>query len=87
MVLNSPANLAYYAIIPSIFNQLYGGDNLSEENGKPKSKWDISGLFIPAGLFIGMGIGWALGYLVQGMFVGLGSGFALTAIIQLLFRK
>ena len=44
------------------------------------------GLFIPAGLFIGMGIGWALGYLVQGLFIGLGAGFLLLGIAWLIVR-
>ena len=43
-------------------------------------KTGTAGLFIPAGLFIGMGIGWIFGYLVQGMFIGLGVGFLALAI-------
>ena len=39
---------------------------------KPK---DLSGLFIPAGLFIGMGLGFILGNLVGWLFIGLGVGF------------
>ena len=57
---------------------------MSNENGKSDKRWEISGLFIPAGLFIGMGIGWALGYLVQGMLVGLGAGFFAMAIASLI---
>jgi hypothetical protein len=61
---------------------------MSEElREKPKSKkWEAGGMLIPAGLFIGMGVGWALGYLVQGMFIGLGTGFLLLALIMLLKR-
>jgi hypothetical protein len=50
---------------------------------KAAKKWDkkgAAGLFIPAGLFIGMGIGWVFGYLVQGLFIGLGVGFLALAI-------
>jgi len=45
---------------------------MAEEAKEPKKgkRKGASGLFIPAGLFIGMGIGWALGYFVQGMFIG-----------------
>ena len=57
--------------------------NETEEN---KKKWEVVGLFIPAGLFIGMGIGWALGYLVQGLFIGLGAGFLAMAIVRLRAR-
>jgi hypothetical protein len=46
-----------------------------------------AGLFIPAGLFIGMGIGWIFGYLVQGMFIGLGAGFLGLAIVTFAGRK
>jgi len=54
-------------------------DELKEAN----KKWAVSGLFVPAGLFIGMGIGWALGYLVQGLIVGLGAGFLAMALTRL----
>jgi len=56
---------------------------LSNETEEYKRRWAITGLFIPAGLFIGMGIGWALGYLVQGLFIGLGAGFLAMAIARL----
>jgi len=56
-----------------------------EEPKKNRARY-AGGLCIPAGLFIGMGIGWALGYLVQGMFIGLGGGFLLFAIIILTVR-
>lgn len=45
---------------------------------KKFKKWDEddrSGLFIPAGLFIGMGIGFITNQLVGGIFLGLGLGF------------
>jgi hypothetical protein len=42
------------------------------------------GLFIPAGLFIGMGIGFMTGNLVAGLFIGLGVGFAAFAITVLM---
>ena len=44
---------------------------MTDEKEESKKKWEAGGLFIPAGLLIGMGIGWALGYLMQGMFIGL----------------
>ena len=58
-----------------------------EEKETKKSKARTAGgLLIPAGLFIGMGIGWALDYLVQGLFVGLGAGFLLYAVVVLVSR-
>jgi hypothetical protein len=56
---------------------------MTDETEETKKKWEVSGLFIPAGLFIGMGIGWALGYLVQGLFIGLGVGFLGMALARL----
>ena len=46
-----------------------------------------AGIFIPAGLFLGMGIGWIFGYLVQGLFIGLGAGFLGLAIVTFAARK
>jgi hypothetical protein len=46
-----------------------------------------AGLFIPAGLFIGMGIGWIFDSLVQGLFIGLGAGFLALAIVTFAGRK
>ena len=45
-----------------------------------KKKDDRSGLFIPAGLFIGMGIGFFTNQLVGGIFLGLGFGFLAMAL-------
>ena len=56
---------------------------MTDEREETKKKWEIVGLFIPAGLFIGMGIGWALGHLTEGLFIGLGSGFAAMALARL----
>lgn len=38
------------------------------------------GLFIPAGIFLGMGVGFLIDNLVGGMFVGFGVGFLAFAI-------
>jgi len=56
---------------------------LTEESEETKQKKDISGLFIPAGLFLGMGTGWIFGQLVPGLFVGLGAGFLGMAIARM----
>lgn len=60
---------------------------MSNETGDSKKGWEISGMFMPAGLFIGMGIGWALGYLVQGLLIGMGGGFLAMAIARLILEK
>lgn len=56
---------------------------MTEESEETKQKKDISGLFIPAGLFLGMGTGWIFGQLVPGLFVGLGAGFLGMAIARM----
>ncbi len=43
-------------------------------------KDDKSGLFIPAGIFLGMGLGFLLGNLVAWLFLGMGIGFIGMAI-------
>ena len=40
-----------------------------------KKKEDTRGLFIPAGLFIGLGLGFLYNQIVAGVLLGLGAGF------------
>ena len=54
---------------------------------KFKKRDDIEGLAIPAGLFIGMGIGFLTDNFVAWMFIGLGAGFLLMMMIKLLKKK
>lgn len=59
---------------------------MAEQSKEPKKdkRKGASALFIPAGLFIGMGLGWLLGFMVQGMFIGLGLGLLAFAVIMLI---
>jgi predicted histidine transporter YuiF (NhaC family) len=41
-------------------------------------------MLVPAGLFIGMGIGMAMGNLVAGLFIGLGTGFLFSTIVYMI---
>jgi hypothetical protein len=52
-----------------------------------KKMEDWMGLFIPGGLFIGMGLGFLYNQLVAGLFIGLGMGFALAATAHLVMKK
>ncbi len=54
---------------------------------KKTKKEDISGLAIPAGLFIGMGIGFITGEFIGWMFIGLGAGFVVMLLAMLLTKK
>ena len=55
-----------------------------DKNGK--NKVTAGGLMIPGGLFLGMGIGWAFGYMVPGLFIGLGAGFLAFGLVMV-FKK
>lgn len=42
-----------------------------------------SAAFVPAGLLIGMGVGFLTGALLAGLFIGLGSGILLMTIYEI----
>jgi|GEM_PF-1361049 len=57
------------------------------KRGKEKWKWeegkkDDASLFIPAGLFLGFGLGFAFNNIPAGMFSGFGVGFLLYALAK-----
>ena len=55
--------------------------DMAEEKKSPRKS--AAGTLVAAGLILGMGIGWAFGYLVPGLFIGLGVGLLAYAIIML----
>jgi hypothetical protein len=59
---------------------------MAKEEKKKSRRNTYGGIFIPAGLFIGMGIGWLVDYMVAGLFIGLGAGFAAYAAVMLTGR-
>jgi hypothetical protein len=52
-----------------------------------KEKRENGALFIPAGLFLGMGLGFVLDKFIGGLFIGLGVGFLLFALTNILKKK
>ncbi len=52
-----------------------------------KKQWGVSGVAIPGGLFIGMGVGFLIGNVPAGIFIGLGSGFIVMLIAALIMLK
>jgi len=49
---------------------------MARKKVKPRKEKD-AGIFIPGGLFVGMGAGFLYGNLPAGLFLGLGLGFIL----------
>ena len=59
---------------------------MSTQSEKQKKQWGITGVAIPAGLFIGMGIGFLIGNITAGIFLGLGGGFLVMLIGMLILQ-
>ena len=55
---------------------------MSVQSEQPKKKKGVTGLAIPAGLFIGMGFGFLVDNLIAGIFLGLGGGFLVMLIVR-----
>ena len=55
---------------------------MSTQSEQPKKRKGVSGLAIPAGLFIGMGVGFVVDNITAGLFIGLGGGFVGMIIVR-----
>ncbi len=55
---------------------------MSTQSEQPKKRKGVTGLAIPAGLFIGMGFGFLADNLIAGIFLGLGGGFLVMLIVR-----
>ena len=60
---------------------------MSAQPEQPKKQKGVTGVAIPAGLFIGMGIGFAVDNLVAGLFIGLGAGFFTMIILRIILGE
>lgn len=58
-----------------------------QKGAKTKKKKSPGGLFIPAGILIGMGVGFLLDNLIAYLFLGLGAGFLVWALYEILRKK
>ena len=56
---------------------------MSTQPEQPKKKKGVSGLGIPAGLLIGIGVGFLIDNVPAGTLIGLGSGFLLMIILRI----
>ena len=59
---------------------------MSTNSEEQKKQWGITGVAVPAGLFIGMGIGFLIGNITAGIFLGLGGGFLVMLIGMLILQ-
>ncbi len=59
---------------------------MSTKSEEQKKQWGITGVAIPGGLFIGMGIGFLIGNVTAGLFLGLGGGFLAMMIGMLILQ-
>jgi hypothetical protein len=62
------------------------GGSMSPQSEEQKNQWGITGVAIPAGLFVGMGIGFLVDNIAAGIFIGLGSGFLIMLIGMLILQ-
>lgn len=53
---------------------------------KPDFSYGIGGIFVPAGICIGLGIGYLLNNLYAGLFIGFGAGLAAFGLSLILKR-
>ena len=56
---------------------------MTEQRDNPKKQKGVTGLAIPAGLFIGMGVGFIVNDIAAGIFLGLGGGFLVMLLVRL----
>jgi hypothetical protein len=53
---------------------------MSPQSEEEKKQWSVTGVAIPAGVLIGLGIGFMVDDIVAGILIGLGGGFALMMV-------
>ncbi len=56
---------------------------MSQQAEEPKKNKGISGMAVPAGVLIGLGVDFLLDSMPAGLFIGLGCGFLITMVIRL----
>jgi len=59
---------------------------MTKQSDDQKKDWNITGLAIPAGLLIGLGVGFMVDNVPGGLFIGLGGGFLAMMVGMLILR-
>ena len=57
---------------------------MSKQSDDQKKHWNITGVAIPAGVLIGLGVGFLIDNIPAGIFLGLGGGFLVMMIGMLI---
>ena len=60
---------------------------MSTQSEQPKKGKGVTGLAIPAGLFIGMGVGFLVDSIVAGVLIGIGGGFLGMIILRVIIGE
>ena len=60
---------------------------MNTQSTESKTQKGVSGVAVPAGIFIGMGIGYLVDNLTAGLFLGLGGGFLLMIILRIILGE
>ena len=59
---------------------------MSTQSEDLKKHWSITGVAIPAGVLIGLGVGFLVNNIAAGLFLGLGGGFLAMMIGMLILQ-
>jgi len=59
---------------------------MPKQSDDQKKDWNITGVAIPAGLLIGLGVGFMVDNVPGGLFIGLGGGFLAMMVGMLILR-
>jgi len=60
---------------------------MSTQSEQPKKRKGVTGLAIPAGLFIGIGVGFLVDNITAGVMLGLGGGFLGMIILRVILGE
>ncbi|UCG55435.1 MAG: hypothetical protein JSV32_04345 [Dehalococcoidia bacterium] len=59
---------------------------MSPQSEEEKKQWGVTGVAIPAGILIGLGIGFLVDDIVPGVLIGLGVGFLFMMIGMIILQ-
>ncbi|MDD5417683.1 MAG: hypothetical protein PHW96_02225 [Candidatus Nanoarchaeia archaeon] len=60
---------------------------MAKSENRQKQNENPGGLFIPAGVLLGLGFGFLFNNIAAGLFIGLGSGFVGFAVSEFAMKK